>query len=122
MVDKIEAVDPLTVRFTLSSPYSDLAAVTAQYQAQIVSGSAMDTLTTKPIGTGPFRSVEYRPGDQLVVEKNPDYFVPGSPKLDGAVMRTWPIASPLCTMAAFASWVRQPSCWRHRVILILVCC
>ena len=29
VVDKIEAVDPLTVRFTLSSPYSDLAAVTA---------------------------------------------------------------------------------------------
>ena len=43
VVSKIEAVDPLTVRFTLSSPYSDLAAVTAQYQAQILSESAMDT-------------------------------------------------------------------------------
>jgi peptide/nickel transport system substrate-binding protein len=90
VVEKIEAVDPLTVRFTLSSPYSDMAAVTAQYQAQILCESAMDTLTTKPIGTGPFRFVEYRPGDQLVVEKNPDYFVPGSPKLDGAIMRIIP--------------------------------
>jgi peptide/nickel transport system substrate-binding protein len=90
VVSKIEAVDPLTVRFTLSDPYSDLAAVTAQYQAQIVSESAMDTLTTKPIGTGPFRFVEYRPGDQLVVEKNPDYFIPGSPKVDGAILRIIP--------------------------------
>ncbi|HEY2618832.1 MAG TPA: ABC transporter substrate-binding protein [Acetobacteraceae bacterium] len=90
VVEKIEAVDPMTVRFTLSSPYSDLAAVTAQYQAQILTESAMDTLTTKPVGTGPFRFVEYRPGDQLVVEKNPDYFVPGSPKVDRVIMRIIP--------------------------------
>ena len=90
VVSNVEAVDPLTVRFTLSSPYTDLAAVTAQYQAQIVSESMIDTLTTKPIGTGPFRFVEYRPGDQLVVEKNPDYFVPGSPKVDRVVMHIIP--------------------------------
>jgi peptide/nickel transport system substrate-binding protein len=90
VVSKIEAVDPQTVRFTLSSPYTDLAAVTAQYQAQILSESAMDTLTTKPIGTGPFRFVEYRPGDRLVVEKNPDYFLPGTPKVDRVVMNIIP--------------------------------
>jgi peptide/nickel transport system substrate-binding protein len=90
VVSNVEAVDPLTVKFTLSSPYSDLAAVTAQYQAQILCESTADTLTTKPIGTGPFRFVEYRPGDQLVVEKNPDYFVPGSPKVDGVVMHIIP--------------------------------
>ncbi len=90
VVDKIEAVDPLTVRFTLSSPYSDMAAVTAAYQTQIVSESTAGTLTTKPIGTGPFRFVEYRPGDQLVVEKNPDYFMAGSPKVDRVVMRIIP--------------------------------
>ncbi len=90
VVSKVEAVDPLTVRFTLSAPYSDLAAVTAQYQAQIVCEAAMDTLTTKPVGTGPFRFVEYRPGDQLVVEKNPDYFVAGSPKVDRAILRIIP--------------------------------
>jgi peptide/nickel transport system substrate-binding protein len=90
VVDKIEAIDPLTVKFTLSSPYSDLAAVVAQYQAQIVCESAMSTLTNKPIGTGPFRFVEYQPGNQLVVEKNPDYFVPGSPKVDRVVMRIIP--------------------------------
>ena len=39
VVTKVEAVDPLTVRFTLSIPYADLPAVTAGYQAMIVSES-----------------------------------------------------------------------------------
>lgn len=90
MVTKVEAVDPLTVRFTLSIPYADLPAVAAGYQAMIVSQPMMDTLTTKPVGTGPFRFVEYRPGDQLVVEKNPDYFIAGVPKLDRAILRIIP--------------------------------
>ena len=75
IVSNIEAVDPLTVRFSLSVPYADLPAAVAGYQAMIVSESIMDTLTTRPIGTGPFRFVEYRPGDQMVVERNPDYFL-----------------------------------------------
>src|ERR1700761_462134 len=70
IVTKIEAPDPMTVKFTLSSPYSDLAAVTAQYQARVVSESSISSISTKPVGTGPFKFIEYRPGDQLVVEKN----------------------------------------------------
>ncbi|MEJ0017745.1 MAG: ABC transporter substrate-binding protein [Acetobacteraceae bacterium] len=90
VVTGVEAVDPMTVKFTLAIPYADLPAVTAGYQAMILTEGAMDSLTTKPVGTGPFRFVEYRPGDQLVVEKNPEYFIAGVPKLDRAVMRIIP--------------------------------
>jgi peptide/nickel transport system substrate-binding protein len=90
IVTKLEAVDPLTVRFTLAAPYADLPAATAGYQAMIVTPSVVDTLTTHPIGTGPFRFVEYRPGDQMVIERNPDYFVPGVPTLDRAILRVIP--------------------------------
>ena len=90
IVTNIEAVDPLTVKFTLSVPYADLPAAVAGYQAMIVSESTMGTLTTQPIGTGPFRFVEYRPGDQMVVERNPDYFLPGVPTLDRAILRVIP--------------------------------
>lgn len=90
IVSNIEAVDPLTVRFTLSMPYADLPAAVAGYQAMIVSESVMETLTTRPIGTGPFRFVEYRPGDQMVVERNPDYFLPGVPTIDRAILRIIP--------------------------------
>ena len=86
----IDVVDPLTVRFNLSIPYADLPAATAAYQAAIVNPGVVDKLSTHPIGTGPFRFVEYRPGDQLVMEKNPDYFVPGVPKLDRVIIRIIP--------------------------------
>jgi peptide/nickel transport system substrate-binding protein len=90
IVDSIEAVDPHTIRFNLSIPYADLPALTAGYQAMIVSEAAVETLTTKPIGTGPFKFVEYRPGDQMVLEKNPDYFIAGLPKLDRVIYRIIP--------------------------------
>ncbi len=90
MVDSIEAVDPLTVRFNLSIAYADLPAAVAAYQAAIVGESMMDTLTTHPVGTGPFRFVEYRPGDQLVMERNSDYFLPDVPRLDRVIIRIMP--------------------------------
>jgi len=90
MVSKVTAIDPMTARFDLSIPYADLPAVAAGYQAPIVTQSVMDTITTKPIGTGPFRFVSYQPGDQMVLEKNPDYFLPGVPKIDRAVLRIIP--------------------------------
>lgn len=93
IVTEVSAVDPHTVRFDLSIPYADLPAVVAAYQSFIVSEAHMATLTTKPIGTGPFRFVEYRPGDQLLVEKNPTYFLPGVPKVDRGLFRIVPEAS-----------------------------
>jgi peptide/nickel transport system substrate-binding protein len=40
-----------------------------------------------PIGTGPFRFVSYQPDQQLIVERNPDYWVPGQPYLDRVIVR-----------------------------------
>jgi peptide/nickel transport system substrate-binding protein len=90
VVTKVEAIDPLTVQFTLSIPYADLPALVAGYQAMIVSAATAATLTTKPIGTGPFKFIEYKPGDQMVLERNPDYFLPGIPKVDRAILRIIP--------------------------------
>jgi peptide/nickel transport system substrate-binding protein len=90
IVTAITAVDPLTVRFDLSIPYGDLPATTAGYQAAILRADTIDTITTKPIGTGAWKFVEYRPGDQMILEKNPDYFVPGVPKMDRAVLKIMP--------------------------------
>ena len=89
-VSKVEAVDPVTVKFTMSVPYADMPAVAAGYQAMIVSEATVGTVTTKPIGTGPFRFIEYQPGNQLVLEKNPNYFLPGVPKVDRAVLHIIP--------------------------------
>ena len=50
----------------------------------------VDQLATKPIGTGPFMFASYTPGDRLVMVKNPNYFEPGLPKLDGVELRIIP--------------------------------
>src|SRR5437879_11093449 len=36
-----------------------------------------------PIGTGPFKFVEYKPNQGIKLARNPDYWKPGLPYLDG---------------------------------------
>jgi peptide/nickel transport system substrate-binding protein len=36
-----------------------------------------------PVGTGPFKFVEFKPNEYIRVAKNPDYWKPGRPLLDG---------------------------------------
>ena len=45
--------------------------------------------TSRPVGTGPFRFVEYLPRERLVVERNPQYWGP-SPKLSKITFRFLP--------------------------------
>jgi peptide/nickel transport system substrate-binding protein len=48
------------------------------------------TMRTKPIGTGPFRFVEYRLNESMKLERNPDYWKKGLPYLDGIEYRIVP--------------------------------
>jgi peptide/nickel transport system substrate-binding protein len=36
-----------------------------------------------PIGTGPFKFVEFKPNEHITVRRNPDYWKPGRPYIDG---------------------------------------
>jgi len=36
-----------------------------------------------PIGTGPFKLIEFKPNQSITVTRNPDYWKPGRPYLDG---------------------------------------
>ncbi len=40
-------------------------------------------MRTNPIGTGPFKFVEFKSNTSIKVERNPDYWKPGLPYLDG---------------------------------------
>jgi len=90
MVENVEAVDPITVRFTLNIPYAGFPDIFGERQLRIVARDQIDTLSTRPIGTGPFKFVSWSPGDRLELVKNPDYFEKGLPKLDGVTMRIIP--------------------------------
>ena len=88
MIADIAAPDAATVVFTLSFPYGGFADILADRQVKITP-RGIDAGKT-PIGTGPFRFVSYTPGDRLIMAKNPDYFEPGLPKLDGVELRIIP--------------------------------
>ena len=40
-------------------------------------------MRSHPIGTGPFKFVEFQPNERITVTRNPDYWKPGRPYLDG---------------------------------------
>ncbi len=88
----VEAVDEYTVRFRLKRPVPYLLAVLAQADSVVVPVKPRmgKPLAEYPVGTGPFVFREWRPGDRLVLERNPDYYEPGIPALDRVVFRFIP--------------------------------
>jgi peptide/nickel transport system substrate-binding protein len=54
-----------------------------------------------PIGTGPFKFVEFKPNERIKVAKNPDYWKPGLPYLDGIEYTI--IKNPATALLAFVS-------------------
>jgi peptide/nickel transport system substrate-binding protein len=79
---------PYEVRFTLERPqpsFMSLLAVgwSAVYPCH-VDGREM---RQKPIGTGPYKVVEYKPNDGIRLVKNADYWKKGLPYLDGIEYR-----------------------------------
>jgi peptide/nickel transport system substrate-binding protein len=44
-------------------------------------------MRTKPVGTGPFKFVEFKRNESIKLTRNPDYFKKGKPYLDGIEMR-----------------------------------
>jgi peptide/nickel transport system substrate-binding protein len=54
-----------------------------------------------PIGTGPFKFVEFKPNEYIKVTRNPDYWKPGLPYLDGIEFTI--IKDPATAVLAFVS-------------------
>ncbi|MEM7021861.1 MAG: ABC transporter substrate-binding protein [Pseudomonadota bacterium] len=94
MVDKVEAVDDVTVRFSLKAPYADLPTATAHANARILSAAALAgdhaELETKVNGTGPFKLEDYDSARITRLVRNDDYFIPGKPYLDAVEMHLFP--------------------------------
>jgi peptide/nickel transport system substrate-binding protein len=64
-IDKVEAVEPETVRITLSRPEGSLPFNLGWGDAVIVDPKSADTNKTEPVGTGPFKFVRWVKGDRV---------------------------------------------------------
>jgi len=90
-IDRVEIVDDLTVDLVLGSPDPVLITKLAGYGAMIVppgyvTNNDAETFNRLPVGTGPFKVIDYVPDDRLTLEANADYFR-GAPKIQNLVFR-----------------------------------
>ncbi|CDZ58757.1 ABC transporter substrate-binding protein [Neorhizobium galegae] len=93
-ISDIVAVDDTTVLFKLSGAYADLPVAMAYTNARIIPASIatgdLKSLSTKAVGTGPFKLVSYEPDRLIVVERNPNYYDPARPYLDRIEVQVFP--------------------------------
>jgi len=79
----VEAVDGSTIRIRFSTPNASIVSVLTGTGAAPISPTAYnaagkDAYGRKPVGTGPYRFVEWQSGSHVVLEKNPEYWRKGA--------------------------------------------
>jgi len=104
-VDKIEALDRYTVKFTLKEPFAWFLDALASTSAWLVAREAVEKFgdlkrAEAVIGTGPWMLERYEPNVKLTFVRNPSYFVAGLPYADGV-----DVAVDADPSSRFASWV-----------------
>jgi len=104
-VTAVETPDPLTAIIRLSRPAPYLLSALGSPESQIVPRhiyAGKDILSnpagSAPIGTGPFKFAEWQRGQYIRLERNPHYWAPNQPKLDGIIYKL--VSDPAAAAAA----------------------
>ena len=94
---KVEKVDTHTVRLHFDKPTPFWADAFVGARGMIIpkhlfekykGGASRDAPTNlKPVGTGPYKFVDFKPGDLVVGERNPNYHLPNRPYFDTVEMK-----------------------------------
>src|SRR5499427_326477 len=101
-LDEVTTNGDYEVTFHLKRPQPYLVALLASGQSPVYPCHVpLRDMRTHPIGTGPFKFVEYKPNEHIRVTRNSDYRKPGRPYLDGIEYTI--IASPATQILAFAA-------------------
>ena len=88
LISHVAAIGSDRVQIVLSRPYSALPSTLAMPSFAIASPAAIQagTLATRPVGSGPFRFVQWVPGDRIRLAANTTYWQ-GAPYLEALVFR-----------------------------------
>lgn len=94
LVKEIQVLDKYSVRVILREAFAPFLYVLTDRAGMMVSPAAVKRLgadlANNPVGTGPFRFVERRRQDRIVLERNENYWRRGYPKVDELVYRPFP--------------------------------
>lgn len=82
IIDSLDSPDDHTFVIHLKEPNSAFITYLTALDSAIIPKSNDGKHNENPIGTGPFQFKSYRPGANLVLEKNNDYWKKGLPYLD----------------------------------------
>ena len=111
-VDSVDTPDPATAVIHLSQPNPALLLALTPPFCPILPKHIYDdgqNLATHPrnadpVGSGPFKLVEFKPGEHIIMEKFNDFFIKDRPRLDRIVMRIFKDSNAL-TLAVEAKEV-----------------
>ena len=99
-VSAVETPDDHTVVLRFSKPSLPIFSVLNGVGAPILPKHLYDgtdilnnPYNNKPVGTGPFVFKEWKRGEYVLLERNPDYWQPGRPYLDRIIFRVIPDAA-----------------------------
>jgi len=92
-VEAVEVAGPMELVFRLKRPNAAFLRSLAIFPAWLVSPGALERhgagMQRRPVGTGPYRFVEWRPNEAIVLERNEDYWE-GPPAFERLVLRVTP--------------------------------
>lgn len=96
----IDVIDDRRVSIKLTEPFGPFLRMLTCYNGgaivpeHVYKGGTPTTnpASNAPVGTGPFKFVDWRSGDSIRLAKNPNYWQAGKPYLDGIIIRSMPNA------------------------------
>lgn len=94
LVQEVKIINSLTLQFILKQPFAAFPAAISSGYFGIASPSAIQKAGANygkagstAVGTGAFVFKSWKTGDQIVLEKNPNYWKPGLPNINQLVIR-----------------------------------
>lgn len=93
----VTAADTYTVVFTLRRPYAPFLRVTAVTPIVSEAADAKGILSSRAVGTGPYKFVEWRTGEHVLEERNNDYW--GARPAAQQLLWTWTSEPVLMNMS-----------------------